>query len=375
MSAFCDAKENFSCETSSHIDEDINFNNLEFDCIILDSSDYEDNDTNQNDDVKVNLENLNEPLYPSSSNSGERVLKGKGFFRIYPLQQPLPEIRSFEQCVDFAEEASLTGKAVHGVKGPTELMKLYPNFDLVQSFVPDYMHAVLLGVVRQIMSLWIQTSSNDFSINQKSLRVLNHRILNIKFPQETTRKLRSTNEVLFWKASEFRILLSVSPIILKNLISKNVYNHWLLLAHGISLLLGNEVTTNDLEEAEFVLQKFVHGAKDIYGIQEQTYNMHLLLHLPQAVKSWGPLWAHSFYIYEGALGQLKQFHHGSRGEASQILSSYAMQSILKLFILQENIKNSRVHAYIQNVQQKRHSIIRNAKINNCVLLWLQNSIT
>ncbi|GBN63567.1 hypothetical protein AVEN_244809-1 [Araneus ventricosus] len=92
--------------------------------------------------------------------------------------------------MDFAEEASLTGKAVHGVKGPTELMKLYPNFDLVQSFVLDYMHAVLLSVVRQIMSLWIQTSTNDFSIRQKSLRELNHRILNIKFPQEPTRKLR-----------------------------------------------------------------------------------------------------------------------------------------------------------------------------------------
>ncbi|GBN70636.1 hypothetical protein AVEN_91909-1 [Araneus ventricosus] len=67
MSAFCDAEENFSCETSPHIDEDINFNDLEFDCINVDSTDYEDNDTNQNDDVKVNLANLNEPLYPSSS--------------------------------------------------------------------------------------------------------------------------------------------------------------------------------------------------------------------------------------------------------------------------------------------------------------------
>ncbi|GBM37196.1 hypothetical protein AVEN_14967-1 [Araneus ventricosus] len=66
MSAFFDAEENFSCETSSHI-EDINFNDLEFDCINVDSADYEDNDTNQNDDVKVNLANLNEPLYPSSS--------------------------------------------------------------------------------------------------------------------------------------------------------------------------------------------------------------------------------------------------------------------------------------------------------------------
>ncbi|GBO22817.1 hypothetical protein AVEN_4651-1, partial [Araneus ventricosus] len=145
MSAFCDAEENFSCETSPHIDEDINCNDLESDCINVDSTDNEDDDTNQNDDAKINLANLNEPLYPSS-HSGERVEKCKGFCRIYPLQQPHPEIRSFEQCVDFAEEDSLTGKAVYGVKGPTELMKLYPNFDSVQTFVLDYMHAVLLSV-------------------------------------------------------------------------------------------------------------------------------------------------------------------------------------------------------------------------------------
>ncbi|GBN77817.1 hypothetical protein AVEN_123082-1 [Araneus ventricosus] len=67
MSAFCDAEENYSCETSPHIDEDMNFNDLEFDCINVDSTDNEDNDTNQNYDVKVNLANSNEPLYPSSS--------------------------------------------------------------------------------------------------------------------------------------------------------------------------------------------------------------------------------------------------------------------------------------------------------------------
>ncbi|GBM57674.1 hypothetical protein AVEN_222530-1 [Araneus ventricosus] len=67
ISAFCDAEEKFSCETSPHIDEDIHFNDLEFDCFNVDSTDCEDNDTYQNDDVKVNLANLNEPLYPSSS--------------------------------------------------------------------------------------------------------------------------------------------------------------------------------------------------------------------------------------------------------------------------------------------------------------------
>ncbi|GBN34636.1 hypothetical protein AVEN_129381-1 [Araneus ventricosus] len=51
MSAFCDAEENFSCETSPHIDEEIHFNDLELDFINVDSTDYEYNDTSQNDDV------------------------------------------------------------------------------------------------------------------------------------------------------------------------------------------------------------------------------------------------------------------------------------------------------------------------------------
>lgn len=306
--------------------------------------------------------------------SGERVEKGKGFCRIYPFENPLPKVRAFEESVDFAEEASSIGKAVFGVKGPTELMKLYPHFHLIQSFVPDYMHAVLLGVVRQILNLWIQTSSNIYSLNKKVSKILDERISNTRFPKEVKRKLRSTNNILFWKASEFRIFLLISPILMKNLISKDVYNHWLLLVHGVTLLLGTEITKSDVDEAEFALQKFVSGVKEIYGSQELSYNIHLLLHLPQAVKSWGPLWAHSCFLYEDSLGQLKQFHHGTRGEANNILSTYVMQSVLKLLILQENVKNSRVHSFIENLQQKHHCSEKNVKIGDCTLLGLQKSI-
>ena len=263
---------------------------------------------------------------------------------------------------------------MHGVKGPTELMKLYPNFDLVTSFVPDYMHAVLLGVVRQIVNLWVQTSSNEFSLNKKSLKVLNQRISNIKFPQETTRKLRSTDEILYWKASEFRIFLLISPVVLKDISNKKVYNHWLLLVHGITFLLKSKITNCDLEEAEFALKKFIYGVEDIFGRQELSYNIHLLSHLPQAVKSWGPLWAHSCFLYEDALGHLKQFHHGTRGEANQILSSYIMQSILKLLTLQDNVKNSRIKLYIQSMQQTHICSEKNPKIDDCTLLGIQKSL-
>lgn len=74
---------------------------------------------------------------------------------------------------------------------------------------------------------------------------------------------------------------------------------------------------------------FVLDVETIYGLQEQSYNVHLLLHLSDAVKSWGPLWAHSCFMFEDALGKLKTFHKGTNGVPNQILTSYLNQSILK----------------------------------------------
>ncbi|GBL86018.1 hypothetical protein AVEN_89076-1 [Araneus ventricosus] len=80
-------------KTSPHIDEDINFKDLEFDCINVESTDNEDNDTNQNDEVKVNLEKLNEPLYPSSClNIDEIPMYRKSNYHVWPIQCMINEL-------------------------------------------------------------------------------------------------------------------------------------------------------------------------------------------------------------------------------------------------------------------------------------------
>lgn len=42
---------------------------------------------------------------------------------------------------------------LHG--GVTSNLIELPNFDIVQSFPLDYMHLVLLGVVRKLLNLWL----------------------------------------------------------------------------------------------------------------------------------------------------------------------------------------------------------------------------
>ncbi|GBN35492.1 hypothetical protein AVEN_110229-1, partial [Araneus ventricosus] len=282
---------------------------------------------------------------------GEVVEKGRGTCRIYDVVKgSLPQLRSHDQTVEDASVATEKSNPFKGVKGPSLLMKLYPHFDLINGFIPDFMHAVLLGVTRQIVNIWIETSKLTCSLNGKSVKKLNERIHQLKVPSETVRCLRSTKDISFWKASEWRIFFYVSPIILMDILEVKAYKNWLCFVHCISLLLSNSVSSKDVSDAERSLKKFITGVKEIYGVQELSYNMHLLLHMPKAVSSWGPLWAHSCFIFENSLGKLKTFHHGTKGVPTQILSTCLYKSILKTAVLSlEKVSHSNVKNFINNM--------------------------
>ena len=51
-------------------------------------------------------------------------------------------------------------------------------------------------------------------------------------------------------------------------------------------------------------------------------NIHLLSHLPECVKKWGPLWAYiafySCFAYESMNGHLKKMFHGTRNTSKQV---------------------------------------------------------
>ena len=50
----------------------------------------------------------------------------------------------------------------------------------------------------------------------------------------------------------------------------------------------------------------------LYGPKFITFNVHQLLHLPQSVRQWGPLWAHSVFPFEDWNGRLLKFRGGTR---------------------------------------------------------------
>ena len=47
-------------------------------------------------------------------------------------------------------------------------------------------------------------------------------------------------------------------------------------------------------------------------------NIHLLSHLVDCVKCWGPLWAYSCFVYETMNGHLKKLFHGTKNMSKQV---------------------------------------------------------
>jgi len=111
----------------------------------------------------------------------------------------------------------------------------------IKGFCLDYMHLVCLGVVKRI--LWFfKRGPVDCRLSYRQMHEISGVLVSFsgKVPSEFARQPRSLHELERWKATEFRqFLLYTGPVVLRKVVSKKVYNHFLSLTVGISILLDS----------------------------------------------------------------------------------------------------------------------------------------
>lgn len=54
------------------------------------------------------------------------------------------------------------------------------------------------------------------------------------------------------------------------------------------------------------------------GAKNCTMNLHLLGHLAECVRDWGPLWAYSCFSFESSNNHLRKLFHGSKDMSKQV---------------------------------------------------------
>lgn len=69
-------------------------------------------------------------------------------------------------------------------------------------------------------------------------------------------------------------------------------------------LCKDVITTEELKRCEKPVVDFVEQFVTLIGKPNVSFNVHLCRHLPESVKNWRPLCAHSGYIFESSMGKL-----------------------------------------------------------------------
>jgi hypothetical protein len=193
---------------------------------------------------------------------------------------------------------------------------------MISSFPPEFMHLVNLGVMRRLLFIWLKEVKGQYRLTFQKQNVLSSSItaLSSQLPIEFTRRCRGIDDFGHWKAVEFRcFLLYIGPVVLKDILPQDQYRHFLLLHFAIYSLASTE-WEDFLPSAALCLKRFVEGVSSIYGEGNLVYNVHVLCHLSDFVKMYGPLDFWSAFWGESYLGLLRSHFRGRRFLLSQAVN-------------------------------------------------------
>lgn len=246
-----------------------------------------------------------------------------------------------------------THSVVKGVKGPSWL-QFFPAFHIISGIAVDYMHGVLLGVQKLLLELWFLPKFGKENFNfQDKQELVDKRLLGIKPTLNITRLPRSILDLKYWKASEYRsFLLYFGGPVLHDILDKDRFRHYLLLVNSMHILLKFGSTHNDINRAEEMLTKFCELFADLYDVRFMRLNVHQLLHLPDSVRTLGPLYTHSCFSFEDKNGVLLKMIRGTQNIDNQIVTGVSfIQKLpeLKEKCILKDSKSEEIYNAIESV--------------------------
>lgn len=256
--------------------------------------------------------------------------------------------------------------------------------DIIKCVVLDYMHCLCQGIMKRLLDFWVKGKLPVRMLEEKK-NSISVALFNLRkyVPSEFVRLPRSLDDLEFWKATEFRqFLLYTGVITLKSNITKEQYNHFLILFTSIRILCSNKTFNTCKDLASKLLISFVQNYSCIYGSKFVSYNVHSLIHLPFFVNLHGPLDNFSAFKYENYLQTLKTAMKCCRYPLSEILNKILASEgeelkiplnnntfILESFKIDENLSNFRFTYYNQITLKLNKFILSCDNIKDqCIIL-------
>lgn len=275
-----------------------------------------------------------------------------GAKRVYKQVRNLP-LRTSLESENFAAEAVENNCSIFGVKGPTYMSIIFPEY--IDNFVLDPMH-MLSGIGKLLLKIWFMLKPRDHEASiSKHLDAIRQRILSIAPPSFVSRLPRKIDDFAYWKASEIILRLLVYSIVLLNgKMDVKYLEHHKLLVYGIYLLYQKSVSQDDIKKARRLLQQYVGQFDGRYSLENMVFHIYSLLHLADLVEAYGPLWVFTNFPFENANGILKLLVHATRNAQIQICLEVSLY--LTLDVLKKSISASAVTVsfFMTNYKKEGH---------------------
>lgn len=162
--------------------------------------------------------------------------------------------------------------------------------DMAKVMPPEFMHSQLLGTVKLLLCHWMGGRSSPGSLDASKL---NRRLKRLKFPSKILRIMPDITRPL--KSSELENLLYYGVVLFQDLLPEREFNHFKLLSFIISSLSGRVVTEEQINQCEEYIKEYLKEFALLFPTELHKYNVHMISHLPQVVRYFGPLITNSAY--------------------------------------------------------------------------------
>lgn len=192
--------------------------------------------------------------------------------------------------------------------------------DMIRQFPLDYLHLICLGVVKKLIMMWLKGDTSSL-LQSSVVTKIDERLCSYSKsqPKEFQRKLRPLSDASDYKGTEFRTFLLYSgPVALKNMLSPEKYNHFLLLHVAILILVHPTHYKTYANIAQKLLEQFVTNFSEIYGPHNIVFNVHNLVHIVDDTNTYGNLDNFSAFGFESYMFKIKRMLHKRNDSLAQL---------------------------------------------------------
>ncbi|GAU87279.1 hypothetical protein RvY_00158 [Ramazzottius varieornatus] len=212
-------------------------------------------------------------------------------------------------------------RTVGGFKRPS-LVRHWEKFDVVEGFAQDVMHQMDEGLSKGFLKAVVEGSS-VMKLSKNQVNEIDRRWLSITVPGHDNRKLRSIRTYKQWKAHELRFFLQHGGPFVTNGLVPDAFYKILCLASSIAWTCTRDsVTVHDVKTVEKACTTFLKNFQNFFGVRAMKYSVHLVQHIPMALRLFGPLHLVSCYRPENEIGKISRRICGTNNTTKQIMNSF-----------------------------------------------------